>query len=144
MPTVRDNILAKALQLLQAATPTASWEMEPAGDPDTFPAGALFDLGHRVVEREYGATRYEMHLAVEGYVDGLDGTAPTAARSAMQAAVVAAMLGLTAQLPGVVEIVEDGELRMMTAELAARRRLGFVQDFAVQFLTNRSNPALSA
>ena len=47
-------------------------------------------------------------------------------------------------LGGTVELIDDDELRMFTATLASARRLGFAQDFTIQFTTSRGNPALPA
>ena len=139
--TVRDLILAAVVAAIEGLAPEI--EIEPAGDPSVFPSIGIFDNGHIVIEREAFATRREMALLIEGYVDGGDGAAPTAERNALAAAIVTALLA-DETLGGVAELVDDGDLRNSTAVLASQRRLGFAQDFAIQFTTSRANPALPA
>jgi hypothetical protein len=139
--TVRDAITAAVMSALAGAADEL--ELEPAGDPSRFPAlGAVFG-GHRVLEREAGLTRYEMPVTIDGFVDGEGGEAPSAARNALQADVVTRLVA-DGQLGGIVELIEDDDCRMFTAALANVRRLGFAQDFTVQFTTARGNPALPA
>ena len=136
--TVRDTIFAEIEARL---TPLASEvEIEPAGDPVTLPALGITDAGHVVLEREADLTRRLMTITVDGFVDGAGGAAPTAERSALLASVVAALMS-DETLGGTVELIEDGALRMFAAELADQRRLGFAQDFEIQFTTSRADPA---
>lgn len=139
--TVRDDILQA---IVEALTPLSrEVEVEPTGDPSQFPGLAVYDDGHIVIEREFDATRYRMGLTVEGYVEGGDGFAPTRERNALHAGAVAALMA-DDTLGGLVELIEDGELRFMTATLSDARRLAFRQSFDVQFVTQRRNPALPA
>jgi hypothetical protein len=139
--TVRDRILTAIVAALEGLAPEI--EIEPSGDPSEFPSIALIDSGHTVLEREATLTRREMALTVSGFVEGEGGDAPSAERSALHAAIVAAIMA-DETLGGVVELVDDGDLRMSTAVLASQRRLGFDQDFAIQFTTSRINPAQPA
>lgn len=139
--TVRDDILAAIAAAL--APLAAEVEIEPVGDPTEFEALGITDGGHTVLEREATLTRRQMTVTIDGFVDGDGGQAPTAARNALSAAVVAAILA-DETLAALVELIEDDDLRMFTATLASVRRLGFAQDFLVQFTTSRANPALPA
>lgn len=139
--TVRDTILAVIVAALEPLA--VEVELEPAGDPIDFPALGITDSGHRVLERETDITRRMMMITVDGFVEGGDGAAPTAARNKLLADVVAALMA-DETLDGTVELVEDDDLRMFTAEMSSKRRLGFAQDFAVQFTTSRADPAQAA
>jgi hypothetical protein len=135
--TVRDLIIGA---IEAALTPMAQLvEVEPAGDPDRFDALAIYDGGHVVLEREYDHTRYRMTLSIEGYVEEVGADAGKA-RSALHARAVRAIMSDEALL-ALIELVEDEDLRFMTAELASRRRLAFAQDFTIQFTTRRGDPA---
>ncbi len=139
--TVRDQIL-DAIEAAIADLATEV-EVEPAGDPSAFPALGITDGGHTVLEHEASLTRRSMTVTVDGFVDGAGGKAPTAARNTLAAAVVAALLG-DETLGGLVEIIDDGDYRPVTATLSSVRRLGFTQDFEIQFSTSRADPALPA
>lgn len=139
--TVRDMILAAIeAALLDLATEV---EVEPAGDPMDFPALGITDGGHRVIEHEADITRYMMTVTIDGFVEGGGGKAPTAARNTLAANVVAAVMA-DETLGGTVELIEDADFRPFTATLSTQRRLGFAQDFDIQFTTARGNPAIAA
>ena len=139
--TLRDQILAAIVAALGDLAPEV--EIEPMGDPSIYPSLGISDRGHSVLERDAVATRREMQLSIEGYVEGGGGEAPTAERNALHAAIVGALL-IDETLAELVELIDDGDLQMWTATLASERRLGFAQDFAIQFTTSRTNPALPA
>lgn len=139
--TVRDTILAAIAGVLEPFAREV--EIEPVGDPIQLPALGITDAGHVVVERETDITRRIMTITIDGFVDGSGGRAPNAQRSALQAAVVSALME-DETLGGLVELIEDGALRMFTAMLSEQRRLGFAQDFEIQFTTSRVNPAVPA
>lgn len=140
-PTVRDRILA-AIEAALAGT-AEEIEIEPLGDPSAFPALGLFDNGDQLLEREAMLTRWSMSIMIEGFVAGATGKAPTRARNALDAAVVAAIM-VDEQLGGLVELIEPGDRRNSTATLASTRRLAFTRDFDIQFTAQRNNPALGA
>jgi hypothetical protein len=141
--TVRDAIFARIEAALLPLVEDGGVELEPSGDPDIFPSLSVFDGGHRFIEREAGLTRRVLDFTVEGYVEAGDGSEAMAARNLLQAQAVAAiMAGDT--FGGIIEMVEDGDLRMATATLASRRRLMFAQDFAIEFVTARGDPAKPA
>lgn len=140
-PTARDEILEAieaTLKLLASEV-----EVEPNGDPSTFPALHIFDGGHKVLERDAGSTRYAMMVEVAGYVEGDGGPAPTRARNALQAGVVASLINDPA-LAVMVELIDDDDLNVFTAALAERRRLAFSQFFTIQFSTLRADPSRHA
>lgn len=139
--TVRDEILARIEAAI--ADLAAEVEVEPAGDPSEFPALGITDAGHAVLEREVSLTRRAMTVTIDGFIDGAGGKAPTLARNALLASVVAALMA-DETLGGTVELIEDGDLRLFTATLSSVRRLGFAQDFEIQFSTSRADPALPA
>ena len=142
--TVRDRILAAIEE--RATLLADEFEMEPSGDPSRFPSLAAFDGGHMVIDRDGMITRRVMTLTIEGYVQGADGWQPTRERNALHAALVAALVGEQGDhnpstLGGIVEMIEDTDLRMATAVMASQRRLMFAQDFEITFVTNRIDPA---
>jgi hypothetical protein len=139
--TVRDLII-DAIEA--AVTPLAvEVEVEPAGDPMSLPALGITDGGHSVLEHEASLTRRSMTVSIDGFVDGAGGKVPTRARNALCAAVVAAILTDPA-IAALVEVIDDGDLRLFTATLSSVRRLGFAQDFEIQFSTSRDDPAVPA
>lgn len=140
---LRMQILALAEAALVAAAPEAIFELEPATEPSVCPALGLQDGGHRVIERDFASTRYEMTLTVYGDVERDDGQAPVAERIDLHARTSRAMM-LLDQMGGLIELIEDADLRMMTAIGADRRRLSFAQDFTIQFSASRTDPALPA
>ncbi len=139
--TVRDQIIG-AIEMAIADL-AVEVEVEPAGDPSEFPALGITDAGHSVLEHEATLTRRSMTVTIDGFVDGAGGKAPTAERNALLGAVVAALMA-DETLGGIVELIEDRDLRLFTATLASVRRLGFAQDFEIQFSTSRADPALPA
>ena len=142
--TVKDAILAEIKVRLLAMDPApASVEIEPSGDPDEFDAIELYDDGDVILERDAACTRKQMSLRLSGMVEGSAGDAPTAARNDLHARCVAALLA-DGSLGGLVELIDEGDRRNATAILAEKRRLGFDQDFSIQFTTMRDNPALAA
>ncbi len=139
--TVRDQIIdAIEAALLPLALEV---EVEPAGDPSQYPALGINDGGHSPLEHEASITRYAMTVTIDGFVNGSGGKAPTRARNALVAAVGRALLTDPA-LAGLVEVIDDADLRFFTAALSSARRLGFALDFDIQFSTSRADPALPA
>lgn len=147
MTTVRDSIVDYATSALTTTLDTITddplVEVEPDGDPDRFPSFAIFDNGHRVIEREASITRYRMTLTIEGYVTGGGGNDARVKRNELHAIAVAALMA-NDTFGGIIEEIEPTELRMATADLASQRRLMFAQDFEIDFTTKRTNPALPA
>jgi hypothetical protein len=139
---ITDAIVALLAALPQLSDPAAV-ELEPSGDPDTFPALGVMVTGAEPIEGECGTIRWQMGLTIEGYVENGDGAEASAERAGLHADAVAAIMA-DDTLGGLVENVEPGGFRFATAELASSRRLAFSQDFAIQFTTSRSNPALPA
>jgi hypothetical protein len=138
---VRDQIMAAIEAAI--ADLAAEVEVEPAGDPIDFPALGITDGGHSVLEHEVTITRRSMMVTIDGFVEGGNGRAPTAERNALWATVVTALLN-DETLGALIEVIDDGDYRPVTATLANVRRLGFTQDFEIQFSTSRADPALPA
>ena len=113
------------------------------GDPEVFPSAAIYETGWTVVEREAGLTRRLLTVTVEGYVQRGDGAQASGSRNAFHAACVREIMS-DDTLGGLVEEIDDGDLRKDAATLAEARRLMFAQDFAIQFLTLRVDPAQPA
>jgi len=143
MTTVLGDIWERIEAALTAIASNPDVEIEPAGDPDVFPALSGYDGGSIVIEREAMLTRRQLSFTVEGYVQRGDGKAGTADRADLHAQAVAAIMA-DDTFGGTVELVEDADLRMFTASLASKRRLAFSQDFTIQYVTSRTNPALPA
>lgn len=98
--------------------------------------------GGEVLERESGLIRWNMTVTVEGFTQRGDGKVASAERAALHAASIAALMAGD-QLGGRVEMIDPAGWRYFTADLASKRRLGFSQDFDVQFTTSRTNPAVA-
>lgn len=144
--SAREHLLAIIDARLTSVVGDGSYEAEPSADPDpeSYPALMMIDGGERNDEAETDATRKIMSITVEGYVHGDTGVEARAARNALHADVVAALL-TEPPLDGLAtRIEEDGELRMDVATLASVRRLAFAQDFTIEFATRRGDPTTFA
>ncbi|PCG08689.1 hypothetical protein COA17_11065 [Sphingomonas ginsenosidimutans] len=139
--TVRDIILAAIATRLAGLADEI--EIEPAGDPTADTSLGVTMAGDHVIEREAALTRRVMTVTVDGFVVGEGGAAPTAARLALHAGVVAELMA-DETLGGTAELIDDADLRLFTATLSSERRLAFAQDFDIQFTTSRRDPALPA
>src|SRR5437868_61641 len=114
--------------------PGGSYERQPSGDPDAYPALGLYDRGDApTADQETGATRLELTVTVECFAEGSGGKATHVALIDLHARVVKALCGDEgANLGGLVELIEPtGDRRSDIAELAKKRRLGFEQDFLI-------------
>jgi hypothetical protein len=125
---------------------TGSYEREPSGDPDLFPALSGHDGGDEVLpDQETGVTRLALLFTVAGLVQGSSGPEAHAAMLALHARVVLALCGDEGSnlggVPGVELIELTGQRRVDVAELANIRRLGFEQDFSIQYSTVRGDPS---
>lgn len=137
---ITDYVVAQLAAVSQITDPAAV-ELEPADDPTIFPGFGVMVAGARPIEREAGLIRWEMNLMIDGYVEFGDGTEGSAARSALHAACIAALMG-DDRFGGLIEQIDPEDFRYSTATLSSVRRLSFAQDFAIQFTTLRTNPAL--
>lgn len=142
-PTMLDRILVRIRMAAATVVGEDATDIEPVGDPDLFPALEIYDGGDVVLEREAGATRRRLTVTIEGYVERGDGTEATAERNALHAATVRAVMA-DETLDGLVEVIDPGDRRTGTATLAEHRRLMFGQDFAIDYATDRYDPALPA
>lgn len=140
MTAIREQILAwiKAQHVALASQPEV--ERDPSGDPGRYPHYGIVDRGQTVIEGEAGRIRYELTVHIEGYVEGGEGDAAAAARNELYAASIGIMMA-DPPIGALAEIVEEGRLTCATAELASRRRLGFVAEFTIQYATRRGDPA---
>jgi hypothetical protein len=119
-----------------------SYERMPSGDPARYPAVVAYDDGDSPIENENGSTALSLRLSVEGYVEGHGGAATHDAMLKLHAQAVAALCADGSNLGGLVENIEIvGQRRVVVAQLAAKRRVGFSQDFEITFSTERGNPA---
>lgn len=140
MVAAREQIFVKVDARLSGIHGVAEYERQPSSDPDKFNAVHCYDGGERLIETEAGATRKALSFTVEGYVNGASGPEAHAALNELHANVVKSLL-TEPPLDGLVELIEeDGDLRIDVAELASQRRLGFAQDFRVEFATVRGDP----
>ncbi|WP_380873596.1 hypothetical protein [Sphingomonas sp. DBB INV C78] len=113
-----------------------SYERMPSGDPDAFPALALYDGGHGPIEFQAGTTQYDLTITVEGYVEGGDGAQAHADMHDLYEAVKTALI-TEPPLGGLVETIDEADFRVDVAELAKKRRIGFGLDVRIQFSTPR-------
>lgn len=142
MPSAAGQIFEKVDALLEAILPAGGeYARMPMGDPATFPALFTYDDGETPIERESGNSRMALRFSVEGYVQGGSGKTAHAALLDLHAASVKALCA-DPTLGNLVETIEPvGQRRVDTAELASKRRLGFAQDFEVQYATVRGDPS---
>jgi hypothetical protein len=140
MTAAREQIFAELDARLSAIEGVAEYERLPSGDPNRFPAVHLFEGGQSPAESEVGSSQKMLRVTVEGYVKGGSGTAAHAAMNALHAKVVSALM-TDPPLGGLAETVVDSDLRVDVAELASVRRLGFAQDFDIQFATPWGDPS---
>jgi hypothetical protein len=142
-PTVLDRIIYRIALAAGIVVGEAAVDIEPVGDPDIFPAVEIYDGGDVVLERESAVTRRRLTLTIEGYVQRGDGTEATAERNALHASVVREIM-TDETLGGIVEVIDPGDRRTGTATLSEHRRLMFGQDFAIDYATDRYDPAKPA
>ncbi|HEV7658830.1 MAG TPA: hypothetical protein VGO55_03190 [Allosphingosinicella sp.] len=141
-------IFARIDTRLAAIEGVQSYQRMPSGDPDRFPAIEAYDNGDEPVpDPEVGVTRLGLMLTVAGYVE-TGGAIAHDALIALHAAAVQVLCGDEGSdlgLPGMVELIEIvGRRRVDIAELAKKRRLGFEQDFLIQYSTVRGDPSQPA
>ena len=140
--TVRDNIDAAIEAALLTVPGPARVDIDPPGEPDTFPDLAVFKGPDREIEREAHLSRREGLYTVEGSIENATSTA-RAELTALHAAAVAALMA-DQTLGGVVEMIDPGDCRWAPRRLVDLPILTFAQDFTIQFVTVRDNPALPA
>jgi hypothetical protein len=137
---VCERIMAVLDARLETVDGVQSYEAEPTGDPDGFPALALYQGDLTLIESETGSSRYRMTVSVMGFVEGGSGARARAERSNLYAATVKVLMA-DPTLDGLAETIEEsGDLALDGAELASDRRLGFAQDFEITFATVRGDP----
>src|SRR5687768_16503637 len=105
MTAKREQLLAVVDTRLAAIPGLAEYERMASGDPSRFPALLLNDNGHSIIETVAGATRYALHVTIEGYVEGGNGPTASAALNQLYADVVQALM-TEPPLGGLAEIVE--------------------------------------
>ena len=140
--TVRDDIDDGIEAALLTVPGPRGVDFDPPGEPDTFPDLAVFRGNDSEIEREANLSRREGLFTVEGSVQNT-GRAARQDLTALHAATVAAMM-VDQTLGDVVEMIDPGDCRWMPRTLADVPILTFAQDFTIQFVTLRDNPALPA
>lgn len=144
MTSVREAIFAEVERRLRELLNIGEVERVPSGDPRRFPALEIAEGGPQVrAEQEYGSTRWRMTIVVAGYVEGGSGARAHAAINDLHAR-ACQVLFTEPPLGGLVEMIEEGDVRFQVATLASEGRMAFAQDVIVQFATQRGNPALPA
>jgi hypothetical protein len=142
MVAAREQIFDRIDTVLKAVTGVQSYEAEPSGDPDDFPAIQMFDAGQSPNEGQeaLGTDQLALSVTVVGYVQLGTGATARAARNEFHAAIVLAMMS-DATLLAMIETIDVGDFRTFRANLANERRLAFEQDFAIGFATPRGDPS---
>jgi len=141
----REQIFVEIDDRLEAIEGLAEYERMPAGDPSRFPALAAYDLGQVKIDGEVGTMRCRLGLTVEGHVRIAAGTEPPgaaahAALNALHAVVVKTLCEDGNSLGGLVELIEETDMRTAVATFGEVRALGFAQDFEIEFATVRGDP----
>lgn len=133
--------LVERLQAI-ATTLGGEFDINPPGDPSSFPALYLEEGDQDADDMtEPGTTRYSFRGTIEGYVQGGSGIVATRARSALYLQVVGALMG--APFNPSVELVREGSMRRATVVLADARRLAFALDFEMIIVGASEWPAAS-
>lgn len=140
MTAPRSLIVADAVDRLRQINLSGETELMPSGDPVSFPALHVFDSGHQTEQSEPGVNRYSMPLEIEGYVEVAGGAAAHASMIRLYTDAVAALLAHP-PLGGIAETVDEGDLNIVVATLAERRRLGFTLTILITFPARRGDPA---
>ncbi|MES2157481.1 MAG: hypothetical protein V4512_06725 [Pseudomonadota bacterium] len=141
--TVRGAIFAEIETRLNGIDGIGEVERLPSGDPDQFPALAIYDGAQEVAEEGSDFTLHRLSLTIEGYVEGSAGSDVHDELSALYADTVVALLP-DPPLGGLAQTISEAGMRVAVAELANKSRLGFGLDFTIEFFTQRGNPALPA
>jgi hypothetical protein len=142
-PAIREACFIEIDARLTAIDGVTEVERMPSGDPMSFNALHIFDGGQRAGISESDATRYDMSILIEGYVEGSGGKDAHAEINALYADVVAALMS-EPPLGGLVETIDEGDLQVTVAQLASKSRLAFSLDFKITFPTRRDDPAQPA
>jgi hypothetical protein len=130
-------------QRLTGIEGVAEIQVMPSGDPISFPALHIFDDGHDPEDSDTGGTRNAASPRVEGYVEEAGGAAAYAALDALYCATVRALV-TDPPLGGLAETIDEGPVRIFTAELGSMRRLSFALDLPITFSHRRGDPAIAA
>ncbi|MDX3885988.1 MAG: hypothetical protein QHC65_16310 [Sphingomonas sp.] len=119
--------------------PGVSVERSPPGDPDIFPAIAIDDGGHRILDREAGSTWFDLTVILTGYLEGDPDAAPEAIHSSMHDLYEAIRGALITEPPldGLATTIDEGDMAVNIAALASHRRLSFELQMLVEFSTPR-------
>nr|WP_047168894.1 hypothetical protein [Sphingomonas sp. Y57] len=144
MTAIREQIATLLDARLQAIADAhgGEYERDPSGDPTGWPAISLDDEGQDPSDEESGVTRYAMSVAIEVYSEGSSGMAVSRELNELHAEIVPAIMTPGAPpFGGLVERVEEGQLKRFTAPLASKPRKGFRQRFTIIFTTRRGDPA---
>lgn len=146
MTAVRQQIFDEIKRRLTAIDGVQEVKVMPSGDPMKWNAIHIFDGGQGRDDAEILSSRYQMTATVEGYLERV-GEDVYSDLNDLYAAVVTKLMPETLGEPplgGLAETIEEGDLRIVVAELASKPRLAFSLDFQINFPTARSNPAQAA
>lgn len=141
MTAIRLDVLKAVVALLQDIDGVTETILMPSGDPVGFPALHVFDAGQSLIDTEPSVSRYELNLTVEGYIQTASGDDAVGKLNELYAATVRALLADDLPLGGLAETIDEGDMRVFTATLADKPRLGFGLDFTITFPTRREDPA---
>lgn len=136
----RQAIIDAMVERLEPLVGTdGEFDVNASGEPSHFPSIFLEETDQTPDDRtEPAATRYTLPLIVEGYVEGSGGLAATRARSALYLSVMQAVFG--EPLHDIVEEIHEGPMRLSTAILAEKRRLGFILRIEIIFPATSISP----
>ena len=143
MIAVREAIFAEIEARLIAIGDADETERLPSGDPISFPARHIYDFGQTQEYSDTGVTRYTLSVVVEGYVAGHSGPEAHGALHALYANTIAVLVS-EPPLGGLVETIDEGDLRIDVADLASERRLAFSLQLTITYPTRRGDPAQAA
>ncbi|MPT48256.1 MAG: hypothetical protein E2598_07510 [Sphingobium sp.] len=141
MTAIRDDVFDGLDAALAAIAGLGEYDVMPAGDPVKFPALHLIDNGQGPEPNtEAHVNRYALAFSIEGYVvSDAGGRAAHKDMNALYAKAVAAIMAFADTSP-MIEDVEEGTLRVVTAKLAEVRTIGFSLDFTLIYATRRGDP----
>jgi hypothetical protein len=137
----REAIFAAIEARLNSIASVLEVQRMASGDPSRFPALFIEDGGQRVTDGEPQSSRYTMDVAIEGFVEGGDGSDAHAAINTLYADTVRALFDDSIADALNAATISEVAMRVQTASLGDRRRMGFQIDFEIEFAAARNDPA---
>lgn len=135
-PAYRQLLVDEVEARCRAIPDVAEVEVMPSGDPLSFRALHILDLGQSPGDDDSQGDRRILDLSIEGFVELGDGPAAHAALNALYADLIDALMP-DPPLGGLAETIDEGAMQIVVATLADTRRMAFSLGFEIGFSTPR-------